>query len=366
MNSNNFLKLSQILDSQNEEALVYDLDTNQILLANKKACQSLGFAINEIINSYIDIIIPKKFNPITLKKGKSNFVREIHQFVTKCGYSFMAGTKNKKISIKDKKYQLITFKNLSNLAGISQSDKSADPEYIKFSKQLFTINQKITNVNEDMFYKNMVYSLAGAFEVRWVMICLLSSSGKEAKILSLWDQNKFSSELVYQLKGTPCGKIKDTKELFYCEKSLTKNFPEDLLAHKWGVESYLGLPIKNLGFLAVMDDKPIKAEKYLEYLPTMQYFSDRIAKEIVLNNFKITTQKKETSNKLTGLIPPNVPLTKRELQVLEHVCSGLSSSSIANQLAVALPTVKFHLKNIYNKLGIKGRNGLLKVVSNLT
>ena len=97
----------------------------------------------------------------------------------------------------------------------------------------------------------------------------------------------------------------------------------------------------------------------------MQYFSNRIAKEIVLNNFEITTQKKEIPNKIINLTSKNKPFTKRELQVLDHVLSGLASNSIAKQLSVTLPTIKFHLKNIYNKLGVNGRNGLLKAISNL-
>ena len=216
----------------------------------------------------------------------------------------------------------------------------------------------------------MVYGLAEAFKVRWVKICLLSSGGKEAKILSLWDQTNFQSELVYKLKGTPCEKVKQTKASFYCEKNLTKYFPKDFLAHQWGVESYLGIPIVSktneiMGLLAVMDDKLIKEKKRIECIAIMQYFSNRIAKEIVLNNFKITTQKKEISNKIINLTSKNKPLTKREFQVLDYVFSGLTSNSIAKQLAVSLPTIKFHLKNIYNKLGVNGRNGLLKTVSNM-
>ena len=362
-------QIKAALDTQIEAALICDLNTNQILLANKKACQNLGFTTSEICNSHLDIIFPKNFNPIQFDKNEKNS-KELRQFLKKTGDSFIALTKNKILSIKNKNYQIISFESLSNLAELSESDKSPDKEHIKFSEKLFTISQKITNVDEDMFYKNMVYGLADVFKVRWAMICLLSSGGKEAKILSLWDQTKFQSELVYKLKGTPCEKVKQTKASFYCEKNLTKYFPKDFLAIQWGVESYLGIPIVSktneiMGQLAVMDDKLIKKEKRIECIAIMQYFSNRIAKEIVLNNFKITTQKKEIPNKIINLTSKKKPLTKRELQVLDHVLSGLTSNSIAKQLSVSLPTIKFHLKNIYNKLGVNGKNGLLKAVSNL-
>jgi ATP/maltotriose-dependent transcriptional regulator MalT len=132
----------------------------------------------------------------------------------------------------------------------------------------------------------------------------------------------------------------------------------------------LGIPItsktdETLGFLAIMDDKPIKKEKLISYIATMRFFSSRIAREITLTHFKVAPLKKEALKKLKGLACKQKPLTKRELQVLDHACSGLSSHLIAKQLIVSLPTVKFHLGNIYNKLGVKGRNGLLQVISNL-
>jgi DNA-binding NarL/FixJ family response regulator len=48
-------------------------------------------------------------------------------------------------------------------------------------------------------------------------------------------------------------------------------------------------------------------------------------------------------------------LSPRELQVLEAVATGLSNRSIAATLWVTEPTVKFHLTNIYRKLGVTNR-----------
>ena len=41
----------------------------------------------------------------------------------------------------------------------------------------------------------------------------------------------------------------------------------------------------------------------------------------------------------------------------------MSDKSMAEELFVTLPTVKFHLQNIYRKLGINGRKGILKIIS---
>jgi DNA-binding NarL/FixJ family response regulator len=48
-------------------------------------------------------------------------------------------------------------------------------------------------------------------------------------------------------------------------------------------------------------------------------------------------------------------LTERELEVLKMVASGTSNKVIASQLVLAEPTVKSHLKNIFQKLGANDR-----------
>lgn len=48
-------------------------------------------------------------------------------------------------------------------------------------------------------------------------------------------------------------------------------------------------------------------------------------------------------------------LTERELMIVKAVARGLSNQSIAKELWVTEQTVKFHLTNVYKKLGIANR-----------
>ena len=48
-------------------------------------------------------------------------------------------------------------------------------------------------------------------------------------------------------------------------------------------------------------------------------------------------------------------LTERELAVLRLVARGASNAQIADELCIAVNTVKFHLKNILAKLGLENR-----------
>lgn len=49
------------------------------------------------------------------------------------------------------------------------------------------------------------------------------------------------------------------------------------------------------------------------------------------------------------------PLSERELEILHLICAGKSNQEIADELFLALNTVKRHASNIYGKLGVKRR-----------
>jgi DNA-binding NarL/FixJ family response regulator len=55
-------------------------------------------------------------------------------------------------------------------------------------------------------------------------------------------------------------------------------------------------------------------------------------------------------------VSPGLPeLTDRELEILRLVAAGASNGRIAAQLWITEQTVKFHLSNVYRKLGVSNR-----------
>ena len=52
---------------------------------------------------------------------------------------------------------------------------------------------------------------------------------------------------------------------------------------------------------------------------------------------------------------PELPITKRELQVLELIRTGLTNEQIGQQLFITERTVKFHITSILSKLNAKNR-----------
>ena len=53
-------------------------------------------------------------------------------------------------------------------------------------------------------------------------------------------------------------------------------------------------------------------------------------------------------------------LTQRELTMLQAISRGLSTKTISQELWISEKTVKFHLTNIYRKLGVSNRAGAMR------
>lgn len=67
----------------------------------------------------------------------------------------------------------------------------------------------------------------------------------------------------------------------------------------------------------------------------------------------------ETSAKPKALIQPTHRLTEKELAIFELLSEGLSNAEISKQSHIALSTTKWHLQNIYSKLGVENRSAAL-------
>ena len=58
-----------------------------------------------------------------------------------------------------------------------------------------------------------------------------------------------------------------------------------------------------------------------------------------------------------------IRLTKKELEALMYITEGLNNAEIADKMYVSIHTVKFYIKNIFQKLNAKNRvNAVIKAV----
>lgn len=56
-----------------------------------------------------------------------------------------------------------------------------------------------------------------------------------------------------------------------------------------------------------------------------------------------------------GMRPVRSPLSSREWEVLDHMCKGLSTDEIADELVVSVETVRSHVKSVLRKLNVRSR-----------
>ncbi len=95
--------------------------------------------------------------------------------------------------------------------------------------------------------------------------------------------------------------------------------------------------------------KDIKADEFLHILTRLRHGELAITKSIASR--LIQRYRQVTPNNKAG--PPL--LSERELEVLRLLGRGLSNRLIAEQLFVSENTVKYHIRNIFQKLGVKNR-----------
>lgn len=67
------------------------------------------------------------------------------------------------------------------------------------------------------------------------------------------------------------------------------------------------------------------------------------------------------------VLPINLEiLTRREREVLEFASTGMSNPELATRLFVTEQTIKFHLSNVYRKLGVSNRTAAANILKNVS
>lgn len=119
-------------------------------------------------------------------------------------------------------------------------------------------------------------------------------------------------------------------------------------------------------FLTSFDDESTleEAQKYAPYGYIVKPFQDRTLLATIktaLSNYERINEEK-TINKETVESTFNCKLTKQEFKIIEELLKGKSYKIIASDLYISQNTLKYHAKNIYTKLEIKGRSELASMV----
>lgn len=92
-----------------------------------------------------------------------------------------------------------------------------------------------------------------------------------------------------------------------------------------------------------------------------RYYRDEINRYIK-QTLETTKQTGEKQQETLENIREQFDLTARELEVLEKIMQGFSNSEIGEELFLSVNTVKYHIRNIYNKLEINSREEVINLL----
>ncbi|MGL1887107.1 MAG: response regulator transcription factor [Reichenbachiella sp.] len=106
------------------------------------------------------------------------------------------------------------------------------------------------------------------------------------------------------------------------------------------------------GYLAKDTKKEVLAEAIRKVMEGEQYFGDKIS-QVIFKGFYKQSKGEQVANE-------NKDLSKREVEVLRQIASGLSNREIADKLFISIRTVDAHRNHIMQKLNMKSTAQLVK------
>src|SRR5262249_15620810 len=132
------------------------------------------------------------------------------------------------------------------------------------------------------FFHNLVRCLATALRVRHAFVAEFTQVRTRVRTLAYWADGRIQDNVEFGLAGTPFEDVV-RGQLWHPPAGVKENSPLDRPLVEMGVESYLGVPLRDergevLGHLAVFDGRPMPAEP--RNLFTFRIFAARAAAEL--------------------------------------------------------------------------------------
>jgi PAS domain S-box-containing protein len=111
------------------------------------------------------------------------------------------------------------------------------------------------------FFIGLTRNLAAALEVQFAVVSEVTDTPGRVRTLSMWTGSEWQKNMEYDLEGTPCGRVFESREMC-CIDHAREAFPDDQGLERMGVESYMGAPLiassgEIIGHLCTMDSRPV-------------------------------------------------------------------------------------------------------------
>jgi DNA-binding NarL/FixJ family response regulator len=142
-----------------------------------------------------------------------------------------------------------------------------------------------------------------------------------------------------------------------CTHEITKIYPQikvlalTMLDESEHIKNMLGAGAK--GYILKNSGKEELVQAIKSVMAGQNYFSNEVKDMIMMEMVK----KKSTPGKIIG---EKVPLTPRELDVLELILKEFTNQEIADKLFISVRTVDAHRRNLLEKTGARNTAGLVR------
>ena len=151
---------------------------------------------------------------------------------------------------------------------------------------LRSIVQGTATQTGEAFFRACVKHLALALDVPYAVIAEVINDGnqKVGKTLAFWNDSDFGENFHYNLVGTPCFNVVQTRRTRRYNHSVQELFPDKNILISLSAESYVGIPVLSpsgnfLGYISVVNTKPMEQDLELQAF-ILEIFAARAGAEM--------------------------------------------------------------------------------------
>lgn len=237
----------------------------------------------------------------------------------------------------------------------------------------------IIETNYRNYCHHVLHSIRKVLGFHYVSLFLKNSSSLSSSIFYMNDSNieekkrKFSDSIFQNNGNSFDDKFHSTDEfmqtlpheckedyLYFLNKNKLTHHIFLLLKTEKEVFGILGIhkTIKNVNF-------SLREKQICSYVS--KFITSNITKHFQIEQLKYTNLLLQDEQKENHLIKNclKLGLSKRESEIIELISKGNSNQDIAEKLFLSVNTVKTHVNNIFNKLGVNNRMSVINKVNSL-
>ena len=252
----------QVFETVTDGLSILNLETGEVIEANPAYYQMHGYSYKERIS-----LFPKHYIHQNSQQTYQKFITAIQSGKTFSGQATNIHRDGSFIDIevkgvpfiyKEKPHALCVLRDIRQRLQLEAERKRQEQAFR--SIVVGTANQ-----TGAPFFRACVKQLASVLNVSYALIAeVVDKEGQKfAQTLAFWKGSAFGDNFEYDLSGTPCLNIFQTRTICRYASSVQKLFPQDFDLVELNAQSYVGIPILSpngqfLGFIAVLDTLPME------------------------------------------------------------------------------------------------------------